>query len=182
MRMKAAALTPGALHGAIVFTKAFRSLLAWVSAYLAAKLFQDKYTQEVYIDRVAPSALTGYVINFAMFQAAFAALSISVMAGVTYVLAGSKGELALLIKLATLDVVAELAMGLGVLYAVANVMQNKKYFNYKYEGLRAIRALRSISFQINMLTSNIPYYILFGDVGTALKSLHNKEQAANAGT
>lgn len=166
--MSSTALTPSAVHGAILFTKAFRSLLTWVSAYLAAKLFQDKYMQQVYIDRIAPSGLTGFVVTFAMFQAAFAALSIAVMGGVTYVLAGTRAELGVLVRFAVMDVVAELVAGLSIIYVVANVMQNKKYFNYKYEGLRAIRALRSIAFQVNMVTANIPYYMLFGDLKMAL--------------
>jgi hypothetical protein len=167
--MKAEHLTPGNISGAILFTKASRSLLAWLSAYLAAKLFQDKYTQEVYVDRVAPSGLTGYVVYFAMFQAAFAALTVSVMAGITYILAGNRSELGVLLWYAGLDAVLELALGTLILYSIANTMQTKKYFNYRYEGLRAIRALRNISFNVNMATANIPYFMLIGDVAASLK-------------
>jgi hypothetical protein len=167
-------MTPYAMHGAIIFTKAFRTLLAWVSAYFAAKLFQDRYTQQVYIDRVAPSALTGFVTMFAMFQAACAVFSILILAGVAYILVGKNPIIAPLIMLAVLDVLGELVVGLCALYTIASVMQNKKYFNYKYEGLRAIRALRTIAFRVNMFTGITPYYMI-------LMALGSRAPAANAG-
>jgi hypothetical protein len=163
-------LKPSTVHGAIFVTKAIRSLTSWLSAFLAAKLLQDNYTQEVYVERIAPSPLTTFVWYYAAFQLAFAILILTVMAGVVYVYAGTTSELAVLVRFAAVDIAIELVVTAIILLFVANVMQNKKYFNYRYEGLRAIRALRTMAFRVSLVTNAIPYQMLFGDVAIALNA------------
>jgi hypothetical protein len=52
-----------------------------------------------------------------------------------------------------------MTMVIGVL--VGRVIIMKKYFKYKYEGVRAIRAFESIVFWIAVVNILIPYYLIF---------------------
>jgi hypothetical protein len=61
----------------------------------------------VYIDRVAPGALTGFVTTFAMFQAVCGVFHTAILAGSAYILVGKNPIIAPLIVLAVLDVLGE---------------------------------------------------------------------------
>jgi hypothetical protein len=56
-----------------------------------------------------------------------------------------------------------LGMGATILLGVliGQVIIKKKYFKYKYEGMRAIRAFERIVFYIAMVNIFIPYFLMF---------------------
>jgi uncharacterized protein YbjT (DUF2867 family) len=56
---------------------------------------------------------------------------------------------------------AAVAVSVAVLaFLVAEVVQSKKYFRYKYEGERGIRAVRDMSFYIYCVLLPVPFHRL----------------------
>jgi hypothetical protein len=47
-----------------------------------------------------------------------------------------------------------------IVYVISNIMYRKKYFLYKDDGLRAVRALDDLIFNIGMFVMLIPFYVL----------------------
>jgi uncharacterized membrane protein YciS (DUF1049 family) len=45
-------------------------------------------------------------------------------------------------------------------FMIGNVMMNKKYFKYRYEGLRGIRAYESMMFNVAIVLYMIPYFMM----------------------
>ena len=56
-------------------------------------------------------------------------------------------------------------------YVIANKMHDKKYFLYKDDGLRAIRALSELMFTLSFINTLIPYnFIVDGIKSSIVKS------------
>ena len=62
------------------------------------------------------------------------------------------------IKKLLTDYVLSTVMLTVIGYILANTIMHKKFFKYKYEGLRAIRAYQEILFNIGIPLLLIPYY------------------------
>lgn len=142
----------------LVATKVPCVVLSWVSAYFAAKSIQSEYMDKVYMKESEPPSLTDMVWSYAMFQALFSALVIGLGAVVMYVSAKDVAVLKKYVMIAAIDAMVSLAATVVLLYTVASTMEKKKYFNYRYEGLRAIRALRELTFKISLQTLPMPYF------------------------
>jgi tellurite resistance protein TehA-like permease len=65
-----------------------------------------------------------------------------------------------ILKKYALDTVSFLAIVNIVGYIVASVMNNKKYFMYKEDGLRAIRALKEIYVSLSVLFGAMPFFMI----------------------
>jgi hypothetical protein len=50
---------------------------------------------------------------------------------------------------------------LAIAYFLAGVVQSKKYFKYKYEGLRAVRAYQDMVYSVAIPVFLFPYFFIF---------------------
>ncbi len=123
--------------------KLVRFFLAWLAVHLASRALQHMYVKQVY-DRQRPPP------NPLLMVAMFLALDLAFCALVTVVLLmvralGSSSHLGGdLLRQWAADVALSTPL-VGLLAAVlALVVRRKKYFRYKYEGERGIRALESM--------------------------------------
>lgn len=56
---------------------------------------------------------------------------------------------------------------------IAEVMYTKKYFSYKDEGLRAIRAYKDMMLYITIIGNCIPFGIFFMGMGSAIRTMES---------
>jgi hypothetical protein len=131
-----------------------------MSAYFAAKTLQDSYIDKVFMKELEPPSLQNMVYTFMLFQAVFGVLIIGIVTTVLYVTTPDKASIKTFVFSSMVDMFLEMVMLGGVLWFVAGTMEKKKFFNYRYEGLRAIRALRSLMFKLSFVTMTTPFFLL----------------------
>jgi hypothetical protein len=148
---------------ALIAMKLMLVATSWVSAYFAAKVLQDSYIDKVYMKRESPAALSSMVFTFLMFQVLFGAIVLVVTIAITYVVSPKTNPRSGVLKLAIFDILLSLTSTSFILLTIADVMQNKKYFNYRYEGLRAIRAMKIIMFRASIAGNVLPYFLMISD-------------------
>jgi hypothetical protein len=146
------------LVGPLLGAKILRIALSWVSAYFAAKLLQDTYIDKVFFKESEPPPLTSMVLTFLMFQGVFAAIANGMATTAYWVAVNKTDDVYAVAALSCVDAAFEIAVSCVVLFLVADVFQQKKYFNYRYEGLRAIRALRTLMFRATAAVSLVPFF------------------------
>lgn len=137
---------------------------AWLSAFMAAKIFQDRYIEQVYMKKGDPPPLAGMLMTFLMLHLLFSAIVFMMVAVLAYVVMHE--DRPMLVKrgmLVSLDLGCEI-IGTMILGSVlANIMTNKRLFSYRYEGLRAIRAYREVLVSLTAVQGLTPYFLAAPD-------------------
>jgi hypothetical protein len=132
--------------------------------YLTEKIFSQMYMQEVYANnKDPPSLITMYGI-FLGLDIGFVIFLLTVMFLLMYIFKGRANNFIInpdLIKSFCVDfLMFTVILGL-VMIILGSFMQMKKYFRYKTEGLRAIRAYKDISLTVGAVLLVIPFFSIF---------------------
>lgn len=148
----------------IYFLKAIRILFSYVALFLSTRMFVPIYEDTVYSDKKDPPPLWKFMLIYLGFD-----LSLNVFLIVllyllkylfktddnsffidSYMIANNIGD-----YIFTIIVI----MLVGVL--ISRIIVQKKYFKYKYEGMRAIRAFEKIMFSVAIVNTLVPYFLIF---------------------
>lgn len=123
------------------------------------------YTSQVYMDKVLinqenPPKLENFVLMFALLNLlSFLMIGISFYMSLPYIGgAQTRGDI---LAMLVLDFSIYMVLLLTTSSIIANVMYNKKFFMYKDDGLRAIRALKDIVFKFSIIFALLPYFLVF---------------------
>ena len=141
--------------------KTIRIATSYISATITSNFMAQVYMDKVLINQENPQNLTNFVLMFCIIDAIICALLLGVFSLSVPLLFSSdtlsmKNILPMLIQ----DYIGFIVL-LGISgYIVATVMYNKKYFMYKDDGLRGIRALKDIVFCLSVLNGFVPYNLL----------------------
>lgn len=144
--------------------KVMRVASAWISAFMAAKIHQDKYIDAVFMKKGDPPPLTGMLQTFIMLHIFFSAVVYLVVSVLAFLV--MREDRAGLLKRswpAGLDFGCEIVATSVMAAVFAIVMTKKKYFSYRYEGLRAIRAFREILVVVTAVNGLTPYFLTAPD-------------------
>lgn len=148
---------------AMYVLKALRIACVYASLILVQRLFEEMYIKTVYTDGKPPPSLARMIFLFVGVELVFNVF-ILVALGFLIVLAinipGFVVDTVLVGKYVVdyaLTTIIIVALGL----VVARVVQRKKYFKYKLEGLRAVRAFRDMMFAIAAVVILFPMFMLF---------------------
>ena len=150
--------------GAIVMLYLFKSLRvasSWLAFYLADKLFTEYYNKNKNAAANPKTVdLRWFVAIYASFQLVFDLIAIVVMYFVRRidpdVVSGA------LILDYVFDSAVVTLMVLSSSVWVADIIQDKKYFGYRTNGKKAVRALRTIMVWLLVLHSLAPYFYAAG--------------------
>lgn len=146
----------------LYFIKFLRILFNYISLFLTTRVYSPIYEEAVYDKKTLPPKLWKYLLIFLAFDISFNCFLVVLLFLIKMIL-NMKG-------ISTID--TELFMWYAVDYILANgfvfamaalislVITNKKYFHYKYEGLRAIRAFQGIVFRLLIVMNLFPFYLL----------------------
>jgi hypothetical protein len=150
--------------GLICVVKIVRAMVFWVALYVAEKVFQDTYVQQVLAQDQDPPDLT-WMVPYAL------SIDLLVMSLVcvitvllkemykfnnnTFVLDGA------LIRCMALDYLTStgIILCLGVL--LSRMAQTKQLFRYRDDGLRGIRAVCDMMLPISFVVIAFPHYRLY---------------------
>jgi hypothetical protein len=143
-------------------SKILATALAWLSGYIAERDMNERYTTAVYLrensggDPPSPPSLWRMVSTF---LASFAAMMIATTAviAVSMWISDNAPEMYVLVAWVVFDLGVTLAMTSLIGLVVNSCISNQVYFNYKTEGMRAIRAMRKILVRVLILLTLFPF-------------------------
>lgn len=131
-------LTPG--QSATMVVKILRVLFIWLAVRVATRLHQATYVETVYGKKEDPPRFAPLVVNIGVMLLLFHVALLAVVN--TFAESGVIPKSVK--KYAMIESVAYMVLIMAVSYYVALLVQTKRYFNYRKDGIRAIRAYNEI--------------------------------------
>ena len=141
--------------------KCLRILFAYVSLFLATRIFSPIYESAVYDNQGNPPALALYTGLYLALDLAFNAFLFVLLYLLRVIFSAPDGEFIIdkyLFKKYITDYIISTLFLLAISNLLAIVITNKKYFKYKYEGLRAIRAFEQMMFNMSTVVYMFPFF------------------------
>lgn len=136
---------------------------AYLAAFMAAKIHQEKYIDLVFMKKGDPPPLSGMLGTFMMLYLLFAGIVFGAISALAYFMTEPKEGFMKRAMLGGLDIGCEVVATMMLGMVIANVMTNKKYFSYRFEGLRGIRAYREILVVVSAVNGLTPYFLAAPD-------------------
>jgi len=146
-------------------TKGTRVFFAWAALHFAERIFHMWYVRRVYGQGKTPPNPLGFVGLFLSFEAVMTTLLFVVFLGIRLMAGDGPGYFPVngaFLKAFVVDYVFSTLCVFSVSAVIAAVVQKKKYFRYKYEGERGIRALSTMTFYVALVLLLVPYFRLVG--------------------
>ena len=139
----------------------FLSLL--LSFYLGERIFSDLYMRKVYGEGLDPPHILIYLGIFLAINFGFFLFVVTFLFLIMFLFGSPTGFIVdkYLIKKFTIDYLFLLFLLSMFAIIIGLTIQNKKYFRYKTEGLRALRAYKTILAYIAGVLCIIPLFALF---------------------
>ena len=157
--------------GVFAIMKVIKLLLSFASITIASNYISQIYSEKVYVRNENPPALVNMLFLFLGIEIAFTVVVITTIGLLVHNLVDKS-------SIDIMDIAIQFSQDY-VLYllsmcihgaVVANIMYSKKYFLYKDDGLRAIRAYTDILTQMSMFNGLIPFNMfVIGTISTVTK-------------
>lgn len=146
--------------GALYLFKGLRIILLWFATTIGARLFESEYIEKVYGRGERPPDLT---MLLSWIVAAVMVFNTLLIAGMTLLSSEfSSGSVVFSRKYISI-VAVDGFVHAGVLvfmgFLVTSTVQQKKYFAYRTEGARAIRATKELIMAVAVPFLMLPYFI-----------------------
>lgn len=141
--------------------KGVRLLLIWLAVTVAARLFETDYVEKVYGKGEDPPNLTSLIVIVAIAMLVFNVLLAAGMVAFTEDFMGERRLFSFnkdLIQAVALDSLFHTVIVLVGGYIVTGIIQKKKYFQYRTEGIRAIRAAKEIIVAFSVPFLLVPFF------------------------
>ena len=135
------------------------------AVFLTEKIFSNMYMQQVYANNGDPPNLLTMLAIFVAIDVAFALFLVTALYLISVIMK-SQGKRNFfindrLVKKFMIDYAFATLVLFVLLAIIAAYMQAKKYFRYKTEGLRAIRAFGDMTISLAPVILLVPYFAIF---------------------
>jgi hypothetical protein len=131
---------------------------------ISDRLFSEMYMQSVYGKGENAPNLIIFVGMFIGISAAFSLFLLTVLVLLSYMFKNDSNSFIInkhLIKYFVVDyIIATVIIALFSII-IASIIQQKRYFRYRTEGLRSVRALREIVMSISAIIILVPFFVMF---------------------
>jgi hypothetical protein len=137
--------------------------VAAIAVAVAERLFQSLYRKRVYNYSEEPPSLLWFLGLVILIDLAIHAIVAVILSVVMFVFSSHENAFPIdrdMMRLWAFDYIIALVPISLILISTAMVLTFKKYFRYKYEGERAIRAMAKITFYTYAVIMPIPFYRL----------------------
>ena len=144
--------------------KLVRIGFAYIALFMATKIFTPIYEDTVYDKKENPPPLTKFLLIFFAFDMALNVFILTVLFLLKFLFKTDDNAFAVdkyLFYKYFIDYFISMVFLLAIAYFLAGVVQSKKYFKYKYEGLRAVRAYQDIVYSVAIPVFLFPYFLIF---------------------
>ena len=144
--------------------KGLRILFTYIALFLSTRVFSPIYEEKVYDQKANPPGLWQYMFIFLGFDIAFNCFLVVVLFLLQFLFKTEDNSF-IVDKYMFFKYLIDYAVSMIIMFLigilVSKVITDKKYFKYKYEGLRAIRAFESIMFFNAIPIYMFPYFMAF---------------------
>lgn len=147
-------LKKGTLYG----IKLARLLLMYAAITIGGRLMEAEYVEKVYGKGEKPPKLINVLLTMAVFITVFDALLMAIIRVMGDIDALAIAKNLEFRKYVMLESAIYTTFVVAVGYYVSTLVARKKYFNYKMDGLRALRAMREIIMAIIVPFSIVPVF------------------------
>jgi hypothetical protein len=131
--------------------------LVWVSGYVAERDVNEAFTRLVYLERKSPPQLGRMVsTQVSVYLASMVALVLLFML-IMYLCSNTSSEQAIVAVWLVFDVCITVLIMVAVGEAITRSVSDQKYFNYRTEGLRAIRSVRQMLVGTMLIVCLFPF-------------------------
>ena len=144
--------------------KFVRILFTYIALFLSTKVFTPIYEDTVYDKKENPPPLTKFLMIYFAFDIALNVFILTVLFLLKFLFKTEDNAFAVdkyLFGKYFMDYSLSMFFLLLIGYFLAGVVQSKKYFKYKYEGLRAVRAYQDMMFSAAVPIFLFPYFFMF---------------------
>jgi hypothetical protein len=144
--------------------KALRILFTYIALFLATRVFSPIYEDVVYDQKKSPPPLWHYLIIFIGFDISFNVFLIVVLFLLQFLFKTDDNSF-MIDKFLFYRYIGDYVLSMIVLIIIgvliSKVLVDKKYFKYKYEGLRAIRAFENLMFNTSIVIYLLPFFLIY---------------------
>ena len=152
--------------------KLIRSVLSYIAVAISTN-----YTTQIYIDKVLVNQENPPHLSNMLYLYMFIEFSMyAILCTIVYLMLSANIIPKDLIKetdvmkMILIDYVIHLAITMAFLSNIASIMYSRKYYLYKDDGLRAIRAFGSMIVNISIVSNLIPYNFLVDGIVSHISS------------
>ena len=151
----------------LLVSKLFRTPLMYLSNVVSRNFTSQIYLDTVLVKGGSPPRLVNQVRLSMLIEFVLFVVLLGIIYAGNYIFGGFPAlTKEVMASYMVLDFVFYMVMSISMGSMIADVMYKKKYFLYKDDGLRAIRALSELTIVISLLLTAIPFnYIIFGLAG-----------------
>lgn len=143
--------------------KGIRILFTYIALFLTTRVFSPIYEEVVYDQKKSPPGLWKYLFIFLGFDIAFNSFLVVVLFLLQFLFKTDNNSFLVdkyLFNKYLVDYAVSMVVVLVIGALISKVMMDKKYFKYKYEGLRAIRAYESMLFYVALAVYSFPFFMI----------------------
>lgn len=145
------------------FIKFSRFFFIWLSLYFAEKIFFQWYTRKVYVSNEDPPNLLAFIGIFLALDVSFNIMLFVALFIIKYLFESDDSFFFVdgyFLQKFAVDYIASTIAIFAFTAIIAAVIQRKKYFRYKIEGARAMRALKEMMLGVIALLLVFPYFLM----------------------
>jgi hypothetical protein len=141
-------------------------VLTWVALTLATKIFLMWYSDAVYSNsnlKSTPPSILWFVAIYEGIDSLLNLLLIGILLSIKYIF-DDEGDFFVnsrVVSATIVDVVVVKLVDTFMSAVIASIVASKKYFRYRFEGDRAVRALSSMLLWTASVNTLIPYFRFF---------------------
>lgn len=163
----------GLIYGFI----AIRVFILYLSSNVSSNIMNQIYTERVLINGEQPPKLIYQIYLFLVVDIIFNIFLIAFVWGVLNLTGNTEKNL---LNMFVVHYLVTLLILFVILLIITNTMYVKKYFLYQDDGLRAIRALNDLMFNVGTFLSVIPVFLVAdSDVVPPLPNITKSSQFKN---
>ena len=156
---------------------AVRIFILYISSYVSSNIMNQIYTERVLINGEQPPKLIYQIYLFLVVDIIFNIFLIAFVWGVLNLTGNTEKNL---LNMFVVHYLVTLLILFVILLIITNTMYVKKYFLYQDDGLRAIRALNDLMFNVGTFLSVIPVFLVAdSDVVPPLPNITKSSQFKN---
>lgn len=168
-------MNEGQVIGFVLALKVVKISLSYAALLISKNYTSQIYTEKVYVRQENPPKLINMLALFLGIELVMTIVTISCLALLSSYVSTNFDMPAIISRFSTDYVMYLLSMFVhGVI--VSNVMYSKKFFLYKDDGLRAIRAYSDILLQFSIFNGLIPFDIFVHGIVSTTKKLGDPPQ------
>lgn len=143
--------------------KLLRIVFIYIALVVTVRVFDQMYMKAVYVQNQEPPSLLKMLGIFVAFDAALNLVFLLLILLLVFFFKNSGSEFILdmsFVKSMVVDYAATLVIVVSLGAIVGAIIQRKKYFKYKVEGPRAIRAYQEVLLGVGAVVSVIPFSLI----------------------